>query len=165
MNPDPSPVCARLASLGLREHQIGHVDDGERCVEQFVGRYRDQQTEAVVEGLHQLGSTLAGGTLLLSWGNSDGLLPSRVQPVMSISDPDPHTGELALTLAGGGVPVTPEPSQLSDLLSRLPAAHSLVGITAEGRRLPIVDLWSRLQPDGETLRWVSLVPSGVPGFD
>jgi SIR2-like domain len=164
VNPDPYPVCDRLRRMGVREQQIGDIDSGLDCVERFACRYRDQQARAVVEYLRTWGDkgTPTAGSLVLSWISPETGHPHMVQPIQDIGHPEPGTGDLILGPAAPRSMLTPRPSQLPELLARLPGASRLIGRTTRGRELAIIALWSRMQPGGEALRWISLVPCGRP---
>jgi hypothetical protein len=165
VNPEPEPVRGRLTRLGIGEHQFEQPEAGIDCVEQFACRYRDQQAQAVLDYLRAWGAqqTIHDGTVILSWGNLEAGRPGLVQPVITLGDPSRQAGELVLSAQGvQGTPIAPKPSQLGELIAHLPTTKRLVGLTADGRQLTIVALWSRAQPGSDKIRWVSLVPSGRP---
>lgn len=163
INPHPGPVRDHLADLGISDQQITHVDDGMDCMEKFTRRYRHDQARDLATRLRETGKSTADGPLIVSWGNTDGLHPSYVQPVARITGPD-HTGDVLLYLTGANVPITPDRARLSDLRTCLPHARQLVAVTTNGRRIPLIDQWASPGPADRGLRWISLIPAGKPGF-
>ena len=124
VNPDPNPVCDRLRRMGVREQQIGDIDSGLNCVERFAYRYRDQQARAVVEYLRTWGlkGTSAAGSLVLSWISPETASRTWSSQSKIFGHPEPGTGDLILGPAAPGSMLTPRPSQLPELLARLPGA-------------------------------------------
>ena len=165
VNPDPGQVRGRLHVMGVRDQEITDVS-GPDCVARFAGRYRDEQARALTRYLQDWASTRApeGGTLVVSWINPEIGHPQMVQPVTAIQGPD-AAGDVILSLPSEATTLAPRPSQLADLIVALPGVGRMVARTAQGRKLPIVDIHSSTQPGGSGLRWVSLVPAGHPGFD
>jgi hypothetical protein len=163
INPHPGPVLDRLAALGIRDRQITHVDDGMDCMDKFTRRYRDEQARDLATRLRTSASSPVDGPIIVSWGNTDGLHPSYVQPVATITGPD-HTGDALLHLTGADVPITPDRARLSDLRTCLPQARRLVAVTTNGRQIELIDQWATPGPADRELRWISLIPAGKPGF-
>lgn len=169
VNPDPGPVREHLLRAGIHEDQIGHVDEGPDCAERFTRRYCDQQACALIDQIRDWGRADPSrasreGSLVISWVSPETGHPHMVQPVSTVADPDPATGDIILSPAPAGTIVTPRMSQLPELLAKLPAARRLVAHTSDGRYLPIISMWSRAQPGGDALRWISLVPAGRPAL-
>lgn len=162
INPEPGPVCDRLAVLGISEQQITHVEDGADCAQKSARRYLDEQARDLVTRLRATEGTSDDAPLYVSWGDTDGFHPRHVQPVASVDGPSP-SGDLLFGLAGADVHITNVGAQLTDLRTRLPQARRLVAVTTSGRHLPIIALWTSSQPS-DGYRWVFLIPAGKSGF-
>jgi hypothetical protein len=159
INPNPDPVCNQFAILGADSSQITHVQKGYDCVEQFTGRYLDEQARELVRRLRGRPGPLSTGSLTVSWVD-----PRTQRRVAHLGDRDPRTGDLLVDPSAGG-PTLPAALDLGTLLAGFPDAERLVAVAADGRHLPIVDTWISKAPPGETVPpWISLIPSGLPAY-
>lgn len=165
VNPRPhaDDVARRLCDLGGKSERTAQFQTRE-CVADFAHSYAYELARDLVTKLRSKrgidGST--EGSLLVSWGEPEGMGPT-ILTVSDMSDPT-DSDELILEVAPAGTALAPQPSQLGELIERLrdQRLKRLAVRTRAGRILPLIDLWSSVQPAGDKYRWISFTPAGRP---
>lgn len=161
VNPDPRPVRRQLLALGIPSTDIECID-GRRCVADFSACYANLQAGAALRLLKSAALLREPGLLLLGWSPNIDFQLGGLQPVGSI-DPPNASGDVLLRASTGPDPVQPDPTLIPLLVERATVGSRLVAEAKDGRRMPVIDLWSRpAAAPGELLR-LTLVPAGRPG--
>jgi hypothetical protein len=155
INPDPGPVCERLAALGVDRSKVTRTQDGYDCVEQFTRTYVDEQARALVNALRTFPGSLSTRHLAVSWGSQ------AEQRVASLTDPDPGSEDLVIDPSAGST--LPAFLDLGACLERSPNVKRLVAVAADGRHLPVIDAWfGKVAPGEPDPPNIMLTPSGRP---
>ena len=164
VNPYAEGVKARLIELGVPSERIGQFHNL-HCVADFVEVYARELSESLVTRLKKSTGVEGGteGSLLVSWGDTETLNPRTVLVVVGMSVAQ-DTKALTLTVAQEGHVLAPLPAQLGELVATLQRydVDVLQVQTQSGRLLPLIDLWTSVQPKGDRYRYISFAAAGLP---